>query len=223
MSGEKAEKVVRRLGFTNWIRVESTGYAGGIWLLWNDEYANVHYCSSTTQLLHCKVEPINEGASFWMTGVYGEPNLYHRNELWEDLVGLSRNIDEPWIVAGYFNAYRQAEDKSGGAPPKKLSMKNFNSCIERARAQLLEVEAVGERFTWEKGEVKERLDWAFCNIQWRLAFPCGRVNHLYRFGSDHRPLHIVSSPPRDHTQRKKLFRCQAEAVLLKGFFPCTRA
>lgn len=33
ISGDRADKVVRKLGFSDWIRVEATGFAGGIWIL----------------------------------------------------------------------------------------------------------------------------------------------------------------------------------------------
>lgn len=35
ISGVKADRRVRELGFSNWIRVKATGFAGGIWVLWN--------------------------------------------------------------------------------------------------------------------------------------------------------------------------------------------
>lgn len=35
ISGEQADRVCRRLGFTNWHRHESEGLSGGLWLFWN--------------------------------------------------------------------------------------------------------------------------------------------------------------------------------------------
>ncbi|KAK4277819.1 hypothetical protein QN277_015755 [Acacia crassicarpa] len=35
ISGVRADKVCRKLGFSHWMRVEATGFFGGIWVLWN--------------------------------------------------------------------------------------------------------------------------------------------------------------------------------------------
>lgn len=37
ISGSTTDKVIARLGFKNSFRVEAVGFAGGIWLLWNDD------------------------------------------------------------------------------------------------------------------------------------------------------------------------------------------
>ena len=35
INGTKATRTIDKLGFTNSFRVECSGFAGGIWLLWN--------------------------------------------------------------------------------------------------------------------------------------------------------------------------------------------
>lgn len=108
----KADRIIRRLGFTNWIRVEATGYAGGIWMLWNESCVDVMYSFSTTQLLHCKVNYKDSPTAFWITAVYAEPNFCNRKVLWGDLENLAMHMNEPWVVLGYFNAYQSPADKT---------------------------------------------------------------------------------------------------------------
>lgn len=43
ISGPGAEKVVRKLGFTNWIRLEASSFPGRIWVLWNEDSTQVDY------------------------------------------------------------------------------------------------------------------------------------------------------------------------------------
>ncbi|KAK4282536.1 hypothetical protein QN277_013898 [Acacia crassicarpa] len=53
ISGNRADKVCQKLGFGHWIRVEASGFSGGIWILWNSDTFDVTYLTSSTQLLHC--------------------------------------------------------------------------------------------------------------------------------------------------------------------------
>ncbi|KAI9087001.1 hypothetical protein K1719_030962 [Acacia pycnantha] len=48
VSSVKADRTVRKLGFSNWIHLEAIGYAGGIWILWHDDYVSINYVSSST-------------------------------------------------------------------------------------------------------------------------------------------------------------------------------
>lgn len=52
ISGGQTDIVTCKLGFSNWIMLEASGFAlGGIWILWDDNYSNVEYLLSTTQLV----------------------------------------------------------------------------------------------------------------------------------------------------------------------------
>jgi hypothetical protein len=57
----------------------------------------------------------------------------------------------------------------------------------------------GARFTWCKkrwghGCIRERLDCAIVNMQWRTEFPRAAVFHLGAVNSDHCPLFIDTNP-----------------------------
>lgn len=156
VSGSRVDRIMSKLGFNNWIRIEATGYAGGIWAMWNREEVTIHYIKSSTQALHVQGALVTNPKPFYLSCVYGEllPSL--KGELWEDLIRLSSSITIPWLVIGDFNAYLSGADKKGGGPPNYLSMKSFEECINTAG--LIDIEVVSDHFTWERGLLKERID-----------------------------------------------------------------
>lgn len=65
---------------------------------------------------------------------------------------------------------------------------------------------VGERYTWENGRVKERLDWALCNLEWSLKFPQTKNFHLLKHGSDHRAIFLAET---NNINKEKTFYLNA--------------
>lgn len=80
ISGDKANKVCRELNFDDWVRVESVGYSGGVWLFWKSAILSLTVMSSSPQFIHCFVEKRKHDR--WMlTATYGSPNVNARNLL----------------------------------------------------------------------------------------------------------------------------------------------
>ncbi|XP_028790153.1 uncharacterized protein LOC114746133 [Neltuma alba] len=168
VSGCRADEVVRRCGFSNWLGVEASGYTGGIWVLWNDHEMQVNYICSSTQLLHCEICDLRNGEKYLTSFVYGETSRAKRMNLWHSLRTIAGHLERAWLVVGDFNTFLKPQDKLGGSPPNYQAMRNFADCV--SDTGLMEIPIVGERFTWEKKGVKERLDWAFGNLEWELNF-----------------------------------------------------
>lgn len=129
VSGQKASKIIKRLGFTNWIRVEASGFSGGICLLWRNSEFDVDYVYSNPQLLHCLVTKRKTRESVLVTGVYGETNPSGRMALWDSLKMISGSINGPWLVMGDLNIDLSPEDQSRGATPSTQSMEALKDCI----------------------------------------------------------------------------------------------
>lgn len=55
---------------------------------------------------------------------------------------------------------------------------------------MLDFGFIGSRFTWNRGNLFERLDKALCNKAWRVKFEEATVFHLSYFVSDHKPILI---------------------------------
>ncbi|XP_028784594.1 uncharacterized protein LOC114740590 [Neltuma alba] len=116
------------------------------------------------------------------------------------MVEISKTINEPWVARADFNAYLTKEDKKGGAVLNYKSMKQFSECVHKTN--LMEIDSVGDRFTWERNFIREKIDWAFSNMEWNHLFPFTRVNHLSKFGYDHWLLMVITTEPARNRGRK---------------------
>lgn len=148
VSGVKADRIMGKIGFSNWLRVEATGFAGGIWVLWNNWDVCVEYLCSNTQLVHCKVTDLVSGGEACATFVYGEPRVGMGSELWSALKTIAQHVKGKWLVMGDFNAFLSQTDKEGGSLPINVSMTQFNDCVQECG--LLQLPVQGSKFTWEK-------------------------------------------------------------------------
>lgn len=61
-------------------------------------------------------------------------------------------------------------------------MESFRNCVNDCN--LLEIPVVGDRFTWEREGIKERLDWALCNFDWEIANRSTKAFHQLRLKYD---------------------------------------
>lgn len=122
ISGRRAEIVVRKLGFHNWIRLEASGFAGGIWVLWDKIDVSIELIDSSTQFIHCKVRDKKSMTSTLVTFIYAEMVALRREELWASLRHLAHFIEEAWLVMGDFNSFLSSSDKLGGSQPSPRAM-----------------------------------------------------------------------------------------------------
>ncbi|KAI9084178.1 hypothetical protein K1719_033849 [Acacia pycnantha] len=65
-------------------------------------------------------------------------------------------------------------------------MKYFNDCVQELG--LVRLEHVRDRFTWFKGDMKERINWG----EWMSQHQEAKVWHLMQFGSYHRPIRVAN-------------------------------
>ncbi|KAF7843708.1 putative ribonuclease H protein At1g65750 family [Senna tora] len=124
-SGWKADQIINKCGFELHDRVEAEGFVGGIWGLWDSENIAVQVLRKHRQFMHMKIGKRNE--SWLLTVVYASPHLNSRRELWGELHELSRNITEPWCIAGDFNAFVADNEKKGGNVAARLDRVLANS------------------------------------------------------------------------------------------------
>lgn len=55
VSGQRADKIISKLGFCNYYRIEATGFSGRIWLLSEGERVSINIISSSHQFLHTSI------------------------------------------------------------------------------------------------------------------------------------------------------------------------
>ncbi|XP_019186593.1 PREDICTED: uncharacterized protein LOC109181296 [Ipomoea nil] len=173
VSGAQANEICKKLGFSDWIRVEAVGFSGGIWVFWRDP-----------------VEENNQ-PPWLIASMYGSPTHHLRRRLRKDLRHSERNITGSWTASGDFNAVTSRDETSNYISFSAHRSSDFISWIQEEG--LIDLGFSGPHLTWMKngGDCAPkgaRLDRALCNTDWRLRFPGACVTHLARFASDHAPL-----------------------------------
>ncbi|XP_019160870.1 PREDICTED: uncharacterized protein LOC109157416 [Ipomoea nil] len=188
VSGAQANEICSSFGFDEWIRVESVGYSGGIWLFWNDTLS-IEILYTHPQFISFQVTEI--GSLPWlMSAVYGSPNLALRRRLFADLSGQFFEPQGPWLTVGDFNSITNRSEVNGSESFTLSRCSAFNSWI--FREGLVDLGYSGSIYTWMRGIDTPsfkgaRLDCALCNIEWNLRFSAASVTHLPMIGSDHSP------------------------------------
>ena len=65
---------------------------------------------------------------WFLTVVYGSPQVGNRRELWDGLEGIVEVVSNPWPVGGDFNSMLRLEDA-----PRSSSLatntRRFNDCV----------------------------------------------------------------------------------------------
>ncbi|XP_061373379.1 uncharacterized protein LOC133315733 [Gastrolobium bilobum] len=207
VSGEKAIRVINKLGFSNHIVVDAHGFSGGIWLLWNSNEVKVSFISKQDQFIHCWIE-FAEMKGFYWTAVYASPHEGKRKSLWEDLRLIGRTMDDPWLVSGDFNEIVCAEEKRGGGPVDYNRCNQFSNVL--SACGVLDLGGGGNRFTWRGpkflhlNRIFKRLDRAVANECWRTSFEDADVLTLPGLFSDHCPI-LVRLVKEDSDWRERPF------------------
>lgn len=220
-SGDKATKLVERMGFNSSWRMEAEGYSGGIWILWNSGNFKVFDVEEMKQCVTIRLVMGNR--AFFLSCIYGSPNMKGREELWAHLWDLADNLqNEYWACIGDFNSYLSDGEKLGGGRPNWTSMKQFNSCIEVCG--LCDIGFSGPIHTWTNGRTKERLDRCLVNHAWDQEVLDTKLWHLNQLKSDHRPLLLkVKDPNLVNSRIKPSFRFQSAWLTNESFKDVVKA
>ncbi|XP_071722612.1 uncharacterized protein [Rutidosis leptorrhynchoides] len=129
-----------------------------------------------------------------------------RQHLWDELRQISHYNTLPWVCAGDFNEIIYRWEKVGKRPANQHRMHSF--CELLNDCSLMDVASKGCAFTWVNNRdsdecVKERLDWVFCTMDWRLTFPVAEAFTLPALGSYHSLILLTIAPIPG--KRKKIF------------------
>ena len=88
ISGEVADKVIRKLCFDDHTKVDANGFSGGIWILWKSSIGKIQVLETNGQFISVSVTN-GDGKNWFLTVVYASPTPSIRELLWAHLRGLS--------------------------------------------------------------------------------------------------------------------------------------
>ncbi|XP_021758496.1 uncharacterized protein LOC110723447 [Chenopodium quinoa] len=149
LSGEQAQKICDRIGFSGQTRVEAQGFSGGIWLFWRNELVTVNVLDESTQ--HITIEIDKRGEEPWFfSAIYASPDSSTRKELWRQLENIRRSLHGPWILAGDFNDTTSMTERSGvGGTEMQKRCAEFSDRIDSNN--LINLGCSGPAHTWSRG------------------------------------------------------------------------
>lgn len=142
--------------------------------------------------------------------IYGPPYNSQKPAFWDSLEKVLSTFSGPWIGLGDYNCLLSSVDKKGG-----LSFASSSSSSMRNRVDalgLIDMGFIGNPYTWTnkrpaKANVKERLDRALANTNWRILFPNAKVKHFPIIKFDHAPILFLTQG--DLNSYPKPFRFKA--------------
>ncbi|KAH7836340.1 hypothetical protein Vadar_000082 [Vaccinium darrowii] len=121
-------------------------------------------------------------------------------------------------MVGDFNCILSNEEKDGGQDKETWELNDFCNSIDNN--DLIDIGFVGFPFAWNnkrhgRANIRQRLDRAIVNPQWRMKFPNGTLLHLPPGGSDHCPVLVRDSSSWKEDMVRQAFN-QEDAEIILG-------
>lgn len=178
-----------RLSESLWIRSFSPERpaCGGLALFWKSDL-NLKILNANRNVIDTEIT--HKDNFFFGSFIYGEPDVSKRCLVWDQLLSISDNRDQPWFLTGDFNEIIDNSEKDGRPLRAEGSFAAF--CNLLAHCDLFDLKYSGNLLSW-RGQrrthlVFYRLYRAIVNSQWSNLFPTERSHYIEFNGSDHRPL-----------------------------------
>lgn len=146
VGGDRVKVITDKLPFDGVIYVNTIGYAGGIWLLWNSNAVEVTQLASIEQEVHALVKVSSTNLSWIISAIYASPRLAERRLLWHNLTSINSLHNLPWIMLGDFNEVLISTEKLGGRPVNAYRAKLFQECL--SDCGMMDMGFVEPNFTW---------------------------------------------------------------------------
>lgn len=199
VSDYRAEEVIKGLPFDGFAILETIGFTGGIWLLWNSFMVHVEVLSLIEQEIHALLQVQSLPSSWILSAIYASPKFKNRCILWENLEKVSDHHDLLWILMGDFNEVLEESEKFGGNSLNVRRVREYIECMKHCN--LLDLGFSGLKFTWTnkrglRNLIQEWLDRCWANPSYKAFFSEASVSYLARINSDHCPLLLkIIEPP----------------------------
>ena len=184
---DKAEVLMRKMGMVYKIVEPSLdGRKGGLLLVWKKE-VRIYSRTTTFSCIDVAVEKL-DGKEWRLSCVYGEPNWDNKERTYQLLRDLHAQSRLPWVAIGDFNEILFSSEKEGGAPRQQVRLQAFQDAL--SDCSLEDIGYHGDKFTFFRGGLRERLDRAVSNAEWMKLHPLCGLSNLDMGKSDHWPIFL---------------------------------
>jgi hypothetical protein len=203
------QDITTSLGYTLAVFVPPVDSAGGLCFGWKPG-VDIEPTSQNHNLINLLVFSDPPNLPWMLSAIYGPPYKKKKKIFWESMHQIATSFSGPWLCIGDFNEVLLQVDKKGGRSVTSSSSNGFNSLV--SQQGLVDLGFIGNPYTWTNkrhnfANIKERLDRAFSNTEWRTTFPKASVYHFPATTSDHNPI-ILNTIGTDSTLPKP-FRFEA--------------
>ncbi len=187
-------KVVEKLGFAHHYNVSAIGIACGLLLAWKIG-VDIEVTVTNQSIINVLIFSELEYHPWMLTLVHGPLSKYGRIPFWDHLNKIAAAFLSPWLCCGDFNCIVSQAEKKGGRSFVESSKEELRNFL--GNCNLIDLGFKGNSFTWTnkrmgRDNIKERLDRAVANVEWKRLFPKATIKHLPMLSSNHAPLVINS-------------------------------
>lgn len=117
---------------------------GGLAMLWKDDTDITLHSMSLNHMGF--VVSMSNDLNWRLTGIYGHPEKYRKDDTWKMLVELGDGSTMPWLCLGDFNGILNHAEKQGGNSNNQRQIYGFRQEVESC--QLRDIHFEGFPFTW---------------------------------------------------------------------------
>lgn len=90
----KLNKFQKKIHFTGSLVLEAKGFAGRIWVLWDENFYSIEGISIDDQIINTVVQQKNK-ASWLLSAVYASPKPQYRKALWNYIGNFGQFVNIP--------------------------------------------------------------------------------------------------------------------------------
>lgn len=177
----------------SYLELPEQGTRGGILLAWNKDVISVTNPINRTFTILAMVAVASNSTPFLLSTCYGPADDARKKEFLVELLLIKPAAPTPRLIIGDFNLIYQAADKSNLNLNRRL-MGKFRRELDDC--ELIEIALQNRKFTWSnerQNPTLVRLDRAFCNSEWEMAYQNFNLTALGTGGSDQTTAHCSST------------------------------
>ena len=172
---------------------------GRIWVGWNPNKIKLSVLLNTSQMIHVKIETLDNSVAFVASFIYGLHTIQDRRPLWRDINHIAEVTGSlPWLSLGDFNTVLHSNDIYGSNLGRDRGAVDFNDCVNASC--LVDLRYTGCLFSWNNRRTDsaaflvKKLDRALVNPGWLNRYPTAYADFLPSGISDHSPIiiHVVN-------------------------------